>query len=537
MSFNAGTSTSYEDMLNQFVQVITSSHVDSIAIIAGGTGYVVGEILDLDGSGTKTHDAQIEVLTVSGGIITVARVYRGGAYTVNPDLTANVTVSTGSGINATFDLTMGKVGWEQITRRVGAASAIPVDAGSGYSVNDLRTLLGGVLVTGGAASVFKVLTIDSDGGVLTGTFTVVGDYEVFPDNNVLVDDSGGGGSLLTLQVATINITGDTTLVLQGNAGTATDPLVGIKSYSDIQDESSTENVANWALFGMTTWDKTKALHNQANISPGFDTGAGDGTLTTLSGTGSYVPLVPLAESILIKWTIRAQARSVVADMEVDSASTSPYEATLAFGHLNQLGIESERPFPMFIAGSSDRKKVWYKDTLSIWGGITEPITLTDGPVYAYTTDDGWVACRVAKITSVTDTTPDYGVDFTNPRGFVWPLGTGTTLSAVAADIIVDEAPALGFDNDDLTLATPTGIFRTPQTSGDVPPFFPVTLMQINAVSAKYRVFGEIDGVHWFHKADSAVTVFDRFVDGTIRRTVFRNGTRSDLWSYFAVQEN
>lgn len=553
MTFNAGTATDSIDMLDQLVQVLTSRHVATITPTALGVDYTVGEILDLDNAlAVFTHGAQIEVLSVDGsGVITSWRIYRHGAYSILPDLSSNATVSTGftfagvattPGTGALFTLTFARIGWRQLTRRQEASTAIPAVGGTGYTASDVLTLVGGVLHDGGSAATFTVNTV-SAGAVATVSVLAVGDYDIFPDNPVVT--TGGTGTGCTLTVAPANVAGDTVLVLQGNGGSGQDPVVGIKAYSDLQDESSTANVANWAMFGIPgVWDNTKEMHDQTDISPGYNTSLLDGSLTTLSGTGSYVPL-KAADAFDIKWTIRATGRNVTVVMEVESSEPTVYFAHASFGLLNQLAITSEIALPAYIVASSDRKKVWYKDTASIWGGITEPITLTDGPVYAYDAADGWLTCRVAKITSVTDITPDYGVDFTNPRCFVWPLGTGTTLSAVAADIIVDEAPTLGFDNDDLTLAVPTGIFRTPQAGGDVPPFFPVTLMQINAVTAKYRVFGEIDGVHWFHKADSAVTAFDRFVDGPVAaglstqiyRTVFRNGTQTELWSYFAVEEN
>ena len=94
MTYNSGTATDYLDMLSQLVQVVTSRNLASITLVAGGSGYEVSEILNIDNTGsTRTHDAKIEVLTVDGGgAILTARVSRGGAYTVDPtDVTAAAT--------------------------------------------------------------------------------------------------------------------------------------------------------------------------------------------------------------------------------------------------------------------------------------------------------------------------------------------------------------------------------------------------------------------------------------------------------------
>ena len=76
MTYNSGTATDYLDMLSQLVQVVTSRNLASITLVAGGSGYEVSEILNIDNTGsTRTHDAKIEVLTVDGGgaILTARR--------------------------------------------------------------------------------------------------------------------------------------------------------------------------------------------------------------------------------------------------------------------------------------------------------------------------------------------------------------------------------------------------------------------------------------------------------------------------------
>lgn len=73
----------------------------SATVAAGGTGYVVGDILTLVG-GVNTIPVQLEVATVSVGAVTAVTIANTGAYTSTP---ANpVGVTGGSGTGATFTM-------------------------------------------------------------------------------------------------------------------------------------------------------------------------------------------------------------------------------------------------------------------------------------------------------------------------------------------------------------------------------------------------------------------------------------------------
>lgn len=71
-------------------------------IVSGGTGYTANDILTVSG-GTFVTAAQIKVITVSAGVITVARMETAGKYSVPPTGTLATTGGTGTG--GTFTLT------------------------------------------------------------------------------------------------------------------------------------------------------------------------------------------------------------------------------------------------------------------------------------------------------------------------------------------------------------------------------------------------------------------------------------------------
>ncbi len=539
MTYNAGTATDYLDMLDQLVEVVTSRHMDTVAVNAGGTGHAVGDIIDIDATGsTSTHVAQIEVVTVSTGVITAARIYRGGAYTVDPTTTTGnaQSATTGSGINATFDLTFAATGWTVLTQDAEAASAVVSAGGTGYSVSDVLTLVGGVLTNGGSAATFSVATL-SGSAVATVTLVSAGSYEVFPSNPVLttVSPSGGTGCTLTVTSALITGSNDRNIVLQGDAGSSLDPLVGIKTYSSETDETGANTVHNWAIFGMSAWSALAALHEQSNVSPGFDMSAADGSLTlSATGDGAFVPLKE-STAFNINWWISATGRRVHLIARVEAAATVHY-AHASFGLLNQFGISTELPYPAYVLGSSDRKRVWYRDTSAIFGGMSEVISRNTGPGFVFTPEGTWLEMKNASISTNQATTPSYATSNNSPRIQVWPIGEA--LAQTGDDEIWAVAGGTGFDNDDLTLTSGAiEIYRTPDTGGDLFPLFPVTVTQADSSSGFYRTFGELDGVWWLHSADASLSSEDRFKQGSVAFGVFQNGTRIQPWSYLALQED
>lgn len=74
----------------------------TLGIAAGGTGYTVGDILTLSGGTTVYQTAQVQVTSVSAGVITGLSLVRGGSYEVSPSSPNAVTGGTGSGASITF---------------------------------------------------------------------------------------------------------------------------------------------------------------------------------------------------------------------------------------------------------------------------------------------------------------------------------------------------------------------------------------------------------------------------------------------------
>jgi hypothetical protein len=109
MSWHYGTTSSYQTMIDKIVAFCTQNVVATYAVNAGGTGYVVGDVLTISG-GTATVAAKFRVTAVSGGVVTAVKVNNAGAYTANPSSPASTTGGTGTGCTLTITMTSGN-GW------------------------------------------------------------------------------------------------------------------------------------------------------------------------------------------------------------------------------------------------------------------------------------------------------------------------------------------------------------------------------------------------------------------------------------------
>lgn len=187
MSWQNATATDRLDMLQQMVEIARSDHVDTVVIVSGGINYNVGDIITLT-DGTRTHSASFEVTAESGNVITGIRMNEGGAYTVDPDITATTahTVVPAGGTGATFDLTM---------TDTSVQTAVVNAGGTGYAVNDVLTVAGGT----GVSSTLLVTSVAA--GVVDGIRILTnGLYSVDPTTTANAVTGGGGSS------ATVDLT-------------------------------------------------------------------------------------------------------------------------------------------------------------------------------------------------------------------------------------------------------------------------------------------------------------------------------------------
>lgn len=180
-----------------FTQIVGGLTSPSAAIASGGTGYVVGDVLTVSG-GTGTA-VQVTVLEVSSGVISNVSVSDPGLYTVTP--TNPVSHTGGTGTGATFNLTSystisDKIRFEDNGTNFGVVGLVSgiINAGSGYTLNDILTVSGGSAVTPATLRVNGV----SSGSITSVVVENQGQYSTMPGNPVSVTGGTGSGAQVNL---------------------------------------------------------------------------------------------------------------------------------------------------------------------------------------------------------------------------------------------------------------------------------------------------------------------------------------------------
>lgn len=265
----------------------------------GGTGYNVGDILELD-TGTSREKAKVKVATVSGSAVATVTVQdSGGAYSVAPSnggATTLVGPSTGSGTGCTLDPTMtGLVGLTNLALQGGT--------GSGGKVNIALTETG---------------------------WTALRNTEDFLHNAVE----------------------ERTTVLKGDAtGHLTKPIVGMITWSF----GSSPVRYGISLFGMRAHDGAAAFKDQDGISPGINTSTG----VLEDGGGNILCDEDQLQEMDFWITANDRRLAIFNNNNVAAGATTDnaeyIHAYMGF-HLPPK-VESEERYPLFVGASARSKNV------------------------------------------------------------------------------------------------------------------------------------------------------------------------------------
>jgi len=199
MAWFKGTATDYKDFLDILKNLVKDDHISAVAVYDGGIDYAIGDTITL-ASGTKVHEPEMEVLSISAGdYITVAAVNAGGAdYEVGDSLVP----STGTyGVAPELEVTI-------LIKNPGICSAQPSNpvattsdgAGTGCTI-DFTFAAGTGIITGAHIS---------DSGV----------YSSQASNPVLQNTSSGSGTGAKFTVTYTDTAWETLADWQADEGTA-----------------------------------------------------------------------------------------------------------------------------------------------------------------------------------------------------------------------------------------------------------------------------------------------------------------------------
>jgi hypothetical protein len=468
-----------------------SNRLGSATINAGGTGYAVGDILQLgDGttnsatSGIPTEPAKVKVATISGGggtgPVTSVTVFNGGGSYAgatapnSPPLTACATISSiglGTGTGCTLNLTMIPV-------------LIPI----------------GLTPSGG-----------------TGTGATFGGSLAFSGWSVLRSKHNYSFN---------SVTDESEVILQGTAQANQEtPIVGFRTATHT---TSTRNfIAFTAFSAYNSLSSYDAQPNAINPAP----------IVTPAG-GQYVSFIPSGTgSSSVPCFISGSPRSLRGVIKNAGATTTTYQS-FYLGLLNPYGTALENPWPMVVMGSHNDWQATAADSNvgNSISGITEcfrDTTQNSGPCVAWSQANvAWVEVYNA---GAAPGSPPYTVN--HARGVAPVMDPQNETTNTKADYIVEDgAWASGLTFTRATGQGPTRLLKpTPSALGLTSLLLPVTVI----FATEGYVVGTLDGVFFVsgYKDDAGTVISpeDLFVIGTQTFKAFPNGSRVGGGSWFVLQ--
>lgn len=505
----AQSASDYLDLLDKIIEFVTAESCTAAAVNAGGSGYAVNDVLTVSG-GTATIPVELVVTGVSSGAVTTVRISQSGAYTVTPS--NPVSVTGGGGTGATFDLTFASNGWAVNRRTKEAVSATVAAGGTGYSVSDQLTVVGGV--DADIAAVFNVDSV-SGGAVTAVSLVTAGKYGETPANPAATTGGGGTGATLTVTYQD-HVSTDFDVLLQGEGSGSDEIFVGIRSFTS-------GSAHNFELRGMTGYEAASPFTTQPGISPGnHESGI------AAEQQGCYVPL----DNSSITYWLFVSGRRIIGVFKVGASTYT----NLYLGFINPFGTAAEFPYPLLIAGCSSLSSRLFSSNDTGYSGMLDPISDdshdTAGPMEYR--DPGGVWNQI-------NNSQGAGSGRTAKTAFiVWPAGIPT-----AAGLSTSDAVASGV-NTSVKLIPNTGgpgtatffLKQTPETPDFVSVLHPTMLVR----ASPRDVHGELDGVYWatadIDSLPAVAASEDTFTDPDTgdRYHIFQNCNRTELFTYFAILE-
>lgn len=362
------------DMLEKLrdMAINQSATVNNPTIANGGTGYSVGDIVEItDGAATETFPAShpatratYEVTAETGGVVDSVRLRNAGVYTALPTNNGtpdefNTTALSGGGDDA---LNLGGVlfasnGWA-ITRETSEVTTATVnDGGSGYVATDTVTL-----IDGGNEVVAAGVTIDTVGGggeILTFTIDTGGVYNILPATLSVAGGSGSGGILnITAYTAITDQTVERELIM---TAASTGAIVGFRT-----DTNGT--YYSWETAGLVSFTAVNSFPGQVDISPGrFDVGDGTGQFVFLRDT----------DPARWNWMLNITDRRIWGAFNIDNAIYN----FMYLGLGNPHGTAAEYSYPFVVGGCSSRISLTVASGASQWAGLPHAVGFAQSDTY------------------------------------------------------------------------------------------------------------------------------------------------------------
>ena len=384
--------------------------------------------------------------------------------------------------------------------------------GTGYTLGDILTVAGGTFfvaatmeVTGESAGVITAVAIRQSGG-----------YTVNPSTPNSVTGGTGTGATIDLTFSgilwTVNRdeignhqTDEIEVQLEGVGSGGDQVFIGIRTYFN-----SGGDARNWEVSGFSGFDGGVPWEDGPGKSPG------DFTST------STASIVPFANSAIDYW-FNVTGRRIIVVGKIGSAYSSMYA-----GFINPFSSDTEWPYPLYVAGSSNRVEQRFSDTFIGYSSISDPIRESlsgSGPGFIRLADGSWLGIFNSNISG-------------SNRIDIVTQGTHPPIDSVNPVLTIDQWYGTSEVNSFANFIPGNGIpgipsrvwDPTPDSGGDIYPTWPITLFRR---TTSREIMGELDDVIWFPAQQGPVVPEDTLENDEF--TVFQSGNRSEPWALFAVR--
>lgn len=531
--------TTYHDFVSKVVAMLTSQHVATVAVNAGGTGYVVGDVVTLTHAGAYL-DARFEVTSVSTGAITGLRIVSSGAF----------------------------------SNRI--ASATVFAGGSNYAVNDVLEVQGGSSREKGKV---KVATLSGSAVATVTVFESGGAYSSTPSNpasTTKVGPNAGTGSGCTLTVTYTGLVGTTGLSVTGGTGSSATVNITLAETGWSVDGRNLNNISfnsvtnekevvlkgdaagrtNKPYIALTTFTRTSGvntrycvgLHGMIAHNSAISLASQPGMLGNPGTWSDERPYVLCDENQVqsMDFWLSANDYRVCGVLDTNSgASTSDDRQFFHFyaGFIDSFATEVEDPYPMFVGGSSRSTNIDPSASNTSITGLAECVAPPSGnfqtSMWYYRSEDStWI--NVENSESVASQASQH---------IMFPLGRLLRNQvSVGSDDAVGEGPVVFYSGiGALDRSSPTRrLYPVPGTSSL---FFPIPLTIVSKGSSSGApnqtldsVRGNLSGCFWVYNTDSAgATITNYALDyitvGSNRYRIFHTHVQRQLYHYICMLED
>lgn len=274
--WQTGTASDYQDFLNRLVQIATSQHVASAAVAAGGSGYTDGDILTHTQT-SSTHPATFKA-TVSAGAVTGVTPIDGGAFDDKVSAALVSAGGTGYAVGDFLEVSGGTTKRPCILEVTGVSSGVvttvSVYEGGAYSATPSNPVATAALTGSGNDDATFTLTF-------TGTVDVTAVATTGGTGTGCTLDltlAATGWDTKRGSFHTYNSLDEREIILEGIGSGSDEIFVGFRTFTVAV---GLDTAYNMLVNGMTGFNSGLNYTGQPGISPGSTPGAGGGAYVPL----------------------------------------------------------------------------------------------------------------------------------------------------------------------------------------------------------------------------------------------------------------